>query len=643
MNEEPFLNGTSGNYAEQMYNAWRKDPSSVHASWNAYFSNVDGGAAPGQAFMSAPSPGTSFASSASPAATIGDVNVKAESLVRAYQAYGHFRADLDPLKIHPRKEIAQLTLGFHGLSEKDLGQKININSPLGSNTTLEGLIKKLESTYCQSIGSEYQHILGEEEKKWIREKLEANPQFQYSKEEKKNVYDRMLWADKFEKFLGTKYGQDKRFGLDGCEIMIPGMKAIIDKASDLGVENVVMGMPHRGRLNVLANVVRKPLEAIFKEFVKMGKEDIAKLQQDEFTYFSGDVKYHMGTSYDRPTKSGKSIHLSLMSNPSHLEAVDPLACGKARAKQHYLNDENRSKVLCLQLHGDAAFAGQGVVYETLQMARLNHYNNGGTIHIVVNNQIGFTTDPKDGRSTPYCSDIAKAFDIPVFHVNGDDSEAVTFVCEFAAEYRQKFHKDVVIDLICYRRFGHNEQDNPFFTQPTLYTTIANHPSALEIYSKKLNQEGSVTAEEMEQSKAKIDKVLEDAYTASPQWKDHKSDWLESKWEGFRGPAQLARIKQTGVSMDQLKKVADAIGNYPTESYTLHKTIAKVMEDRKTSLKTGENIDWATAEALAFGTLLMEGNHVRLSGQDVERGTFSHRHAVLHDQKNKQDLCTVTKH
>jgi 2-oxoglutarate dehydrogenase E1 component len=448
-----------------------------------------------------------------------------------------------------------------------------------------------------------------------------------TKADKQNLMDRLIWADKFERFLMTKFGQDKRFGLDGCESLIPGMKTLIDTAADLGVESAVIGMPHRGRLNVLGNVIRKPLESIFIEFSKLAPQE---LQNDHL--HSGDVKYHLGTSYDRITRSGKTLHLSLMSNPSHLEAVDPLVEGKTRAKQFYSNnEESKDKVLSLQLHGDAAFAGQGIVYETLQMGQLPSYATGGSIHLVVNNQIGFTTNPSQSRSTLYCTDLAKAFDLPIFHVNGDDPEAVIAVCQLAAEFRQQFKQGVVVDIVSYRRFGHNEIDEPKFTQPLMYAKIAQQPSSLELYKTKIISDNVMSKNEIEEIENRVESILQDAFKNAPASKTKKSNWLESKWEKFKGPEQLARIMDTGVPMEVLQRVGKSLTHLPND-FSVHPTIQRDIKKRISMFEGKEGIDWATGEALAFGTLLLENNHVRLSGQDVERGTFSHRHAVLHDQK-----------
>lgn len=636
---ETFIDGTSANYVEQMYRAWKKDPASVHTSWAAYFGNVERGAPAGKGFALPPGLATPT-SSVVPVQVASDVQgnlrdfLAVHDLIRAFQRDGHLQANLDPLKFSPIPKVPHLDPKYYGFFDADMEREFAIDPTVLQGAPpilkLKDLVSRLQSTYNQTIGIQYTHITDPQQREWIQKRFETPKKYEFSKEDKINILDRLMWADHFEKLLGTKYNTDKRFGLDGCEILIPAMKTLIDRAAELGVQNVVIGMPHRGRLNVLANVVRKPVEAILKEFAKLPKDD----QPPDWSIHSGDVKYHLGTSFDRPTRSGKRIHLSLLSNPSHLEAVDPLVEGKTNAKQFYANDSAKKTAVALQLHGDAAFAGQGVVYETLGMNGLQNYSTGGTIHIIVNNQIGFTTDPKDGRSTTYCSDIGKMFDIPIFHVNGDDAEAVVWVHQMASEYRQQFGKSVIVDIVCYRRFGHNEVDNPFLTQPTLYSKISKHPSVLDIYQEQLKKEGVLSQERINEMKKKTDDYLENAFTQAPKWKDNHSDWLESKWEGFKSARQAARNTSTGVSLDTLKKVGEGFCHYP-EHMKLHRILERNMKEKLAMIETGEGVDWATGEALAFGTLLLEGNHIRLSGQDVERGTFSHRHAVIHDQETNE--------
>lgn len=444
------------------------------------------------------------------------------------------------------------------------------------------------------------------------------------------ILDRLIWSDSFERFIASKYPNEKRFGLEGAESLIPGMKALIDRSVDLGVKSIVIGMPHRGRLNVLANVIRKPTEAILAEFAP---------SSDPHEEAAADVKYHLGANYVRPTPNGKRVSLSLVANPSHLEAEDGVVLGKTKALQYFEGDHHeRVSAMGLLLHGDAAFAGQGIVYETMGFSDLPNYGTGGTIHLIVNNQIGFTTNPAQGRSTPYPSDIAKAIDAPIFHVNGDDAEAVTFVCQLAADWRAKFKKDVVVDIVCYRRHGHNEGDQPMFTQPKMYEVIKNKATTLTVYSKALVAEETFTDAETEKHKSWVWNTLEKAFEASKEYHPTSKEWLSSSWDGFPSPRELKEnvleARSTGVDFDTLKKVGTVIGSYP-EGFTAHNNLARILKSRVTSVNEGKGIDYSTAEALAFGTLALENVHVRVSGQDVERGTFSQRHAVLHDQKTDE--------
>ncbi|KAG0477476.1 hypothetical protein HPP92_014317 [Vanilla planifolia] len=478
------------------------------------------------------------------------------------------------------------------------------------------------------------HIPDRDKCNWLRERIETLKPRGYSQQRREVILDRLIWSSQFENFLAKKWPAQKRFGLEGAETLIPGMKEMFDRSADLGVESIVIGMPHRGRLNVLGNVVRKPLRHIFSEFDKKKHKD-----EDGLYTGTGDVKYHLGTSYDRPTRGGKRIHLSLVANPSHLEAVDPVVVGKTRAKQYYSNDANRIHNMGVLIHGDGSFAGQGVVYETLHLSGLPNYTTGGTIHIVVNNQVAFTTDPRAGRSSQYCTDVAKALNAPIFHVNGDDVEAVVYVSELAAEWRQTFHSDVVVDIVCYRRHGHNEGDEPSYTQPKMYQVIRNHPSALEIYQKKLVESGTFSVEDIEKINNKVETILNEEFNNSKEYTPIKRDWLSAYWAGFKSPEQISRIRNTGVKPEILKRVGEAITSIP-DNFKPHKGVKRVFDQRAQMIRTGEGIDWAVGEALAFATLIVEGNHVRLSGQDVERGTFSHRHAVIHDQETGEKYCPL---
>ncbi|KAL6241094.1 2-oxoglutarate dehydrogenase E1 component [Rhinocladiella similis] len=649
---DSFLQGNTANYIDEMYLAWKQDPSSVHVSWQAYFHNMEEGKMPvSRAFQPPPgllSQAEGAASIAPSAVAAGGEDIskhlKVQLLVRAYQARGHHKAKTDPLGIRGEAEAfgyrrpKELELDHYGFTEADLDQEFSLGPgilPRFATETkqkmkLRDIIAACEKTYCGSYGVEYIHIPDREQCDWIRNRIEVPNPFRYSVDEKRRILDRLIWSSSFEAFLATKYPNDKRFGLEGCESLVPGMKAMIDRSVDYGIKDIVIGMPHRGRLNVLSNVVRKPNESIFSEF--SGTTEAS----DEG---SGDVKYHLGMNFERPTPSGKRVQLSLVANPSHLEAEDPVVLGKTRAIQHYNNDETKHQTaMGVLLHGDAAFAAQGVVYETLGFYALPAYSTGGTIHIIVNNQIGFTTDPRFARSTPYCSDIAKAIDAPVFHVNGDDVEAVNFVCQLAADWRADFKKDCVIDIVCYRKQGHNETDQPSFTQPLMYKRIESIKPVLDKYVAKLLDEGTFTKEDIEEHKKWVWGMLNDSFDRSKEYQPTGKEWLTSAWNGFKSPKELATEvlphPPTGVPSDILKEIGDKIGSAP-EGFTVHRNLKRILGGRKKAVDEGKGIDWATAEALAFGTLCLEGHHVRVSGQDVERGTFSQRHAVLHDQENER--------
>ncbi|KAI9598350.1 putative Oxoglutarate dehydrogenase [Syncephalis fuscata] len=661
-NSESFLQGSSANYVDEMYRAWRHDPSSVHLSWQTYFKNIAGGAPPGQAYQAPPTlvpgsvvmpAGTAIGGAAavkSATSQSDDIfdHLKVQLLVRAYQMRGHHLARLDPLGILDADLDSsfpqELEIENYGFTAKDLDREITLGPGMlpgfityeRPTMKLREIIEHLKEIYCGSIGIEYCHIPDRNLCNWIRQRIEIPTRYRYSVDEKRMILDRLIWSDSFERFVASKFPSEKRFGLEGCESLIPGMKALIDRSVDLGIRSIVMGMPHRGRLNVLSNVVRKQNESIFCEF--------SGVQGPSEVEGSGDVKYHLGMNYDRPTPSGKRVHLSLEANPSHLEAVDPVVLGKTRALQFYAGDEpERTHSMGVLMHGDAAFAAQGVVYETLGMSDLPSYTTGGTIHVVVNNQIGFTTDPRFARSTPYCTDVAKVVNAPVFHVNGDDVEAVVFVCQLAAEWRQTFKKDVVVDIVCYRKQGHNETDQPSFTQPLMYRKIKEQKPALQLYEERLLNEGSFTADEIKQMKDRVWKMLEESYSASKNYEPTPREWMASIWNGFKSPRELAnettRTYPTGAPRDMLEHIGRVISSYPND-FNVHPNLARILKTRRKTIDEGANIDWPTAEALAFGSLLMEGKHVRLSGQDVERGTFSQRHAVLHNQDNEQQYISL---
>lgn len=559
-------------------------------------------------------------------------------LIRSYQISGHSIANLDPLALDEREMPISLDPSLYGFTEDDMDRDFFIGtwkmkgflSEDRPVQTLRQILTRLKETYCGTVGYEYMHIQDREQCNWLRAKIETERKKQYSPERKQIILDRLAWGELFEGFLSNKYSAAKRFGLEGCESLVPGFKEAIDKAAEMGVEAITIGMPHRGRLNVLANVVRKPLQTIFNEF-KGGPKLVDELPNTESQYTgSGDVKYHLGTSFDRPTLRGGQIHLSLVANPSHLEAVNTVVTGKTRAKQFYTKDPNCDRSMAILLHGDGAFSGQGIVYETLDMSKLPEYSVGGTLHIVVNNQVAFTTDPKYSRSSAYCTDVAKGMEVPVFHVNGDDVEAVAWVMELATEWRMKWKTDAVVDIVCYRKYGHNEIDEPMFTQPVMYKVIQQHPSVLTKYSAKLVNEGIITPEDFVSMKEKINNIMEEEFTASKDYVPKQRDWLASHWQGFKSPDQLSRIADTGLPMDHIKNLGQLITAIPA-GFTPHRVVKRVYENRRAMIENGKGIDWAMGEALAFASLLDEGNHVRLSGQDVERGTFSHRHALIHDQ------------
>ncbi|KAF7967902.1 hypothetical protein HWV62_32577 [Athelia sp. TMB] len=647
---DPFANGTNAYYAEEMYRHWKQDPESVHASWNVYFSGLEKGLPSAQAFTPPPSVLPPPADGAPALHTGGgaelDDHLKTQLLVRAYQVRGHHVAELDPLGILDA-DLAdtyppELELSRYGFTERDLDKQITLGPGIlphfatssRKSMALREIIKLCQRIYCGAVGIQYIHIPDKEQCDWIRERVEVPKPWNYTLEEKRMILDRLIWSESFEKFIASKYPNEKRFGLEGCEALIPGMKALIDRSVDHGVKDVTIGMPHRGRLNVLANVIRKPIEAILNEFSGVESDDSP----------AGDVKYHLGANYTRPTPSGKKVSLSLVANPSHLEAEDPVVLGKTRAIQHFGKDEaNHTTAMSVLLHGDAAFAGQGIVYETMGFHNLPNYGTGGTIHLIVNNQIGFTTDPRFARSTPYCSDIAKSIDAPIFHVNGDNVEAVNFVCQLAADYRAKYKKDVVVDIVCYRRYGHNETDQPSFTQPRMYKAIEKQPTPLTQYTKFLVGRGTFTEKDIDEHKKWVWGMLEKAAAAAKDYVPTSKEWLSASWQGFPSPRQLAEEtlphRATGTGEDVLKRIGKAISTTPS-GFTPHRNLARILTTRGKTVEEGKNIDWSTAEALAFGSLALEKIHVRVSGQDVERGTFSQRHAVIHDQANEQQYVPL---
>ncbi|XP_022173086.1 2-oxoglutarate dehydrogenase, mitochondrial isoform X2 [Myzus persicae] len=667
VNQEQFLNGTSASYIEDMYNAWLADPKSVNVSWDTFFKNCDAGAQPGAAYQAPPSlapPGknevllSSLLPGGQSAAAIGggfsekliDDHLAVQAIIRSYQVRGHFVSQIDPLgftnadlvKARKKGRPHDVVLRQHSIEEADMERVFKLPSTtfIGGKENalpLKEILNRLENTYCRSIGVEFMFINSLEQCNWIRQRMETPGIMEMDKDQKRLILARLTRATGFESFLARKWSSEKRFGLEGCEILIPAMKQVIDKSTEYGVESVIMGMPHRGRLNVLANICRKPLSQIFTQFAALEAEDDG----------SGDVKYHLGTYIERLNRAtNKNVRLAVVANPSHLEAVDPVVQGKTRAEQFYRGDGEGKKVMSLLLHGDAAFCGQGVVYETFHLSDLPDYTTHGTIHIVVNNQIGFTTDPRHSRSSPYCTDVARVVNAPIFHVNSDDPEAVMHVCNIAAEWRNVFHKDVVIDLVSYRRYGHNEIDEPMFTQPIMYKVIKKTPPVLDKYAAKLIEEKEVTQEEVKDVWDKYDKICEEAYTASRKETTIKyKDWLDSPWSGFFEGKDPLKASKSGVKEETLIHIGKRFSSPPPNAaeFVIHRGIERILKARMQMVEN-RTVDWALGEAMAFGSLLKDGVHVRLSGQDVERGTFSHRHHVLHhqlvDKATYRPLCNL---
>ncbi|XP_050423123.1 2-oxoglutarate dehydrogenase complex component E1 isoform X2 [Adelges cooleyi] len=651
-NQEQFLNGTSASYIEDMYNAWLADPKSVNVSWDAFFKNCAAGAPPGRAYQAPPTlapPGrnevllSNLLPSVQNTAAVGgaynekmiDDHLAVQAIIRSYQVRGHFVSQIDPLGFtnadlqSSQGRPHEVVLRQHSIEDADMERVFKLPSTtfIGGKDNalpLKEILKRLENTYCRSIGVEFMFINSLEQCNWIRQRMETPGVMEMDKEQKRLILARLTRATGFESFLARKWSSEKRFGLEGCEILIPAMKQVIDKSTEYGVESIIMGMPHRGRLNVLANICRKPLNQIFTQFAALEAEDEG----------SGDVKYHLGTYIERLNRAtNKNVRLAVVANPSHLEAVDPVVQGKTRAEQFYRGDGEGKKVMSILLHGDAAFCGQGVVYETFHLSDLPDYTTHGTIHIVVNNQIGFTTDPRHSRSSPYCTDVARVVNAPIFHVNSDDPEAVMHVCNIAAEWRNVFHKDVVIDLVSYRRYGHNEIDEPMFTQPIMYKVIKKTPPVLDKYAEKLIKEEVVTNEEVKDVWDKYDKICEEAYTTSRQETTIKyKDWLDSPWSGFFEGKDPLKASKTGVKEETLNHIGKRFSSPPPNAaeFVVHRGIERILKARMQMVEN-RTVDWALGEAMAFGSLLKEGIHVRLSGQDVERGTFSHRHHVLHHQ------------
>jgi 2-oxoglutarate dehydrogenase E1 component len=662
-----FLYGGNAAYLEQLQARYETDPQSVDAEWQAFFQSLKDNRSDVVRNASGPPWQPSrlaYADGDLVAALTGDWgevekavgdkikgaahakgvevsaadvqqatrdSIRALMLIRAYRIRGHFHAKLDPLGLEPEKSEEELDPSSYGFSEADFDRPIFLDKVLGLEfATLREIIAIVRRTYCQTLGVEFMHISDPAQKAWIQERIEGrDKEINFTREGKRAILNKLAEAEGFEKFCDLKFTGTKRFGLDGGESMIPALEQIIKRGGALGVKEIVIGMAHRGRLNVLAQVMSKPHRAIFHEF-KGGSSSPDSVEG------SGDVKYHLGASSDREF-DGNQVHLSLTANPSHLEIVNPVVLGKVRAKQdqHGATREDRTMVMPLLISGDAAFAGQGVIAECFGLSELRGHRTGGSVHFIVNNQIGFTTYPRYSRSSPYPSDVAKMIEAPIFHANGDDPEAVVYAAKVATEFRQKFQKPVVVDMFCYRRFGHNEGDEPAFTQPLMYKAIRAHPSTLEIYSKRLVGEGVVTEGEVEKMRADWRARLDAELEASQSYRANSADWLDGRWAGMKaaGVSDDPRRGNTGVAVETLKQIGSKITTVP-QGFHVHRTIQRFLDARAKSVETGQGIDWATAEALAFCSLLLEGHPVRLSGQDSERGTFSQRHSVLIDQENE---------
>ena len=664
-----FMQGANAEYLEQMYALYANDPDAVDAAWQSFFKAMGDD----DVVIKQEASGPSWARSdwppqpqddltaaltgewpVAPAETkaagkkIADQakavgvqltddqiqravldSVRALMLIRAYRIRGHLAADLDPLGMHGQNPHPELDPKSYGFTEADMDRPIFIDNVLGLQiASMRQIIDIVQRTYCGTFALQYMHISDPEQSSWLKERIEGyGKEVRFTREGRKAILNKMVEAEGFEKFLHVKYMGTKRFGLDGGESLIPAMEQIIKRGGALGVKDIIIGMPHRGRLNILANVMGKPYRAIFNEFQggSFKPEDVDG---------SGDVKYHLGASSDREF-DGNSVHLSLTANPSHLEAVNPVVLGKARAKQDQLNDTNRNAVLPILLHGDAAFAGQGIVAECFALSGLRGHKTGGTIHLVVNNQIGFTTAPHFSRSSPYPTDNALVVEAPIFHVNGDDPEAVVHAAKVATEYRQKFQRDVVIDIFCYRRFGHNEGDEPMFTNPIMYNKIKGHKTTLSLYTERLVKDGLVPEGEVEDLKAAFQAKLNEEFEAGKAWKPNKADWLDGRWSHLdKHEKDKYQRGSTAIKPDTFDQIGNALCRAP-EGFPLHRTIGRFLDTRRKMFDSGTGIDWATGEALAFGSLLTEGYPVRLSGQDSTRGTFSQRHSGLVNQQTEE--------
>ena len=651
-----ILNGANAPYMADMYARWVSDPASVDSSFGELFGTLNDEArfvledasgaswAPRRFDVGEPEPTTKPAGKAGPigGATQEQVrsaaldSLRALMLIRAYRVRGHLEARLDPLGLQIPASHAELDPTAYGFGPGDRDRPIFIDNVLGRETaTVNQILEIVRACYCGAIGVEFMHIQNPEQKTWIQRRIEGAPWTSgFDAAAKTEILTQLTEAEGFETFCQRRFVGTKRFGLEGGEVTIPALHAIIETAAAAGVTEIAIGMPHRGRLNTLVNIVRKPFTAIFSEFAGASS-------QPDSVQGSGDVKYHLGTSTDVEI-AGHAVHISLQPNPSHLEAVDPVVIGKVRARQDASGDvKERRSVMGVLMHGDAAFAGQGLVYETLAMSQLIGYRTGGTIHLIVNNQIGFTTVPAHAYSGLYCTDVAKSIQSPILHVNGDEPEAVVFAARFAADFRMQFGSDIVLDIVCYRRHGHNETDEPAFTQPIMYRAIKERPTTRALYAERLAAEAALSAEQSKQIWDDFQARLEDAYQAAQSYRPNKADWLEGHWSGLTEAGANEELQEapTAMSSAELQRVGHALYTPPAD-FDLNPKIARQLEAKRAMFETGAGVDWATGEALAFGGLLAEGSRVRLSGEDCQRGTFSQRHAVLIDQSNQHEYVPL---
>ena len=656
---QSFLTGVNAEYIAHLYAKFQQSPQTIDASWREFFESLtdseldilqemhgaswtpDENRVESRSF--AASDVAEYAQYAAKSSSYSAADykkgdnaidlqqavrdsIRAIQLIRAYRVRGHLVADLDPLGLRQHSIHPELDPGHYGFTQKDYDRPIHLDGVLGmEEANLQQILSAVKKIYCDKIGVEFMHMSSPDEKDWIQKRIEEpRNHTDFTSNGKRAILERLTAAETFEQFLAKKYPGTKKFGIDGGEVLIPAIEQIMKKGGQLGLKEMVIGMAHRGRLNVLANVMGKPFSAIFAEFLGI------KTQPDD-VLGSGDVKYHLGTSSDRDF-DGNNIHLSLTANPSHLECVSPVCIGKARAKQYQRSDSDGTQVMPILLHGDAAFAGQGIVAETLMISELPGYSVGGTMHVVINNQIGFTTTPQYSRSGPYSTDVAKLLSAPIFHVNGDDPESVVHVARIATEFRQKFKKDVVIDIICYRRFGHNEGDEPAFTQPVMYQEIKQHKTTRELYAIKLAEENMLKLDEADAIRDEMTRLLDESFKVAENYKPNNADFLQGVWQDMKVAESEEKPRRGNTSIDDktYKIIGDALTTYP-EDFNIHSKLKRFIETREKMFETGDGFDWSTAEAIAFASLVYQKFGVRLSGQDCGRGTFSQRHAKMYDQ------------